>query len=287
MAKPMRKPIRGDIKRAIRTLYKPENLIAPIPAPSITAPIRPPISAWEELPRMPKYHVTKFQRIAPTRAARITFNVNTFDWTISAPIVLATVTPNKKGPRNSATAAIPSAVRGPKARDEIIVATILLASRIPFRKSKTSARAITRISSWGIVGNCHCEPAGNNLVLDYEIATADEHRLAMTGFSGLLHHDIGDDISRLVATVCCVREMPVHLAQLQHFDNVMNILGSCKEVGDCFAVDPLDSVLERLGALGMVDCHCRVLLKTLDRLIELICRILQQGCDPLHVRRGT
>src|SRR5512143_1527213 len=51
------------------------------------------------------------------------------------------------GPENSASAMVPSATRGEKARDEIIVATMLLESCTPFRKSKHSARAITAMST--------------------------------------------------------------------------------------------------------------------------------------------
>src|SRR5664280_295020 len=45
-----------------------------------------------------------------------------------------------KGPRNSATAVINRAARADKARDEIIVATILLESFRPFRNAYTRAK---------------------------------------------------------------------------------------------------------------------------------------------------
>jgi hypothetical protein len=54
------------------------------------------------------------------------------------PIVLATLTPKINGPTNSAIALTSKAVRGGKAREEIIVA-ILLESWIPVRKLATNA----------------------------------------------------------------------------------------------------------------------------------------------------
>ena len=62
--------------------------------------------------------------------------------TISLPMVVATATPKISGPENSATAVVPRATRGEKAREEIMVATMLLESCTPFRKSKTRANAI-------------------------------------------------------------------------------------------------------------------------------------------------
>jgi hypothetical protein len=39
------------------------------PSATSTAPTIPPISAWEELEGSPKYHVIRFQAIAPTSPA--------------------------------------------------------------------------------------------------------------------------------------------------------------------------------------------------------------------------
>ena len=50
-------------------------------------------------------------------------------------------------------------------RDEIIVATMLLASRIPFRKSKIRAKTITIMSSWDIISNrCRCEERSDEAI---------------------------------------------------------------------------------------------------------------------------
>jgi hypothetical protein len=48
-----------------------------------------------------------------------------------------------KGPMKFATAVIHSATRGGKAREEIMVATTLLESWTPFRKSNTRASMMT------------------------------------------------------------------------------------------------------------------------------------------------
>src|SRR6266540_6098096 len=154
---PIKKPMSGDANNAINTLPMPFHLMASSPTPIHTAPTNPPSSAWEELPGIPKYQVMRFHTIAPNNADMITVRVSTSDWTTWSAIVFATTTPNKKGPTNSEMEAMLNAVCGLNARDEIIVATTLLTSRIPFRKSKVNASMITIISSWDIVLVCHCE----------------------------------------------------------------------------------------------------------------------------------
>ena len=64
-------------------------------------------------------------------------------------MVVATATPKIKGPLNLATAVNASAIRGRMAREEIIVATTLLESWTPLRKSKASAKMIRMISDMG------------------------------------------------------------------------------------------------------------------------------------------
>ena len=50
----------------------------------------PPISAWLELEGRPRYHVIRFQVIAPTRPARTTSSVMTSGSTIPFAMVAAT-----------------------------------------------------------------------------------------------------------------------------------------------------------------------------------------------------
>jgi hypothetical protein len=60
-------------------------------------------------------------------------------------MVSATATPKINGPKKLATAVIPRAVRGEYALLAIMVATILLESWTPFKKSNTRANMITRM----------------------------------------------------------------------------------------------------------------------------------------------
>jgi hypothetical protein len=65
-------------------------------------------------------------------------------------MVVATATPKRNGPTKWATALIDKALRGDMARDEIMVATMLLESWKPFRKSNVSAMVMITISREGI-----------------------------------------------------------------------------------------------------------------------------------------
>jgi hypothetical protein len=65
-------------------------------------------------------------------------------------MVVATATPKMNGPTKLATAVNPSAMRGRIAREEIIVATTLLESCTPFRKSNVSAKRISMIRDIGM-----------------------------------------------------------------------------------------------------------------------------------------
>ena len=69
--------ISGDSTAGARTVCTSAwKSTALLPAAATVAPITPPISAWLELDGSVRYHVTRFQRIAPTSAAR----------TISSPV---------------------------------------------------------------------------------------------------------------------------------------------------------------------------------------------------------
>lgn len=139
------KPITGEKSKVNKTFIKPGNNIASHPAPTRTAPIKPPIKACEELLGNPRYQVSKFQMIALSKAVSITNRLIADESTTSFPMVSATATPKINGPKKFATAVIPRAVRGENALLAIIVATILLESWIPFKKSKASARMMMRM----------------------------------------------------------------------------------------------------------------------------------------------
>jgi hypothetical protein len=78
-----------------------------------------------------------------------------------------------------------NAERGENARDDIIVATILLESRIPFKNSKIKARIIT-------------------------ITRAVVIAIGLRFF----YNNIRNNICRLIASIRRVGQMPVNFAQL-------------------------------------------------------------------------
>src|SRR4030065_929256 len=150
----------GDVVRVIRIFSIPGNRIARHPAPMATAPTRPPTRACDELLGNPRYQVNKFQKMALIKAARITIRLIASEATTSCPIVSATATPNMNGPQKLARAVIPRALRGENARLATMVATMLLESWIPFKKSNIRAKMIVTMSK-----------ADKENLYDYEIFT--------------------------------------------------------------------------------------------------------------------
>ena len=140
--KPTSSPMRGDRNSAVRIFNNPSTRIAENPAATTAAPSSPPSSAWDELDGIPRYHVTRFQITADIRAAITTVCVMASATSKELPMVVATATPNKKGPTKTAPAAIISATLGRSAREEITVATRLELSCNPLRKSNPRASAI-------------------------------------------------------------------------------------------------------------------------------------------------
>src|SRR3954469_1873647 len=131
----------------------PSVRIASEPAAANAAPTTPPMSACDELDGSPKYHVTRFQKMAPMRPAKITVVVMRSASTMPLAIVAATSS-EMKAPTKFRIAAIVTAVRGASARVEIDVATALAVSWNPLVKSNASAVATTihRISGSCISG---------------------------------------------------------------------------------------------------------------------------------------
>src|SRR3954451_15749939 len=99
------------------------------------APIRPPISACDDDDGSPKYHVTRFQVMAPTSAANTTTIPDVLSSSDASrmpfPTVLATSV-DTSAPARFATAARASATRGVRARVDTAVAIALAASWKPF-----------------------------------------------------------------------------------------------------------------------------------------------------------
>ena len=100
------------------------------------APMSPPIRACEDEEGMPKYHVMRFQVMAPTSALTTIVRAWLGESMVSNPvrmslIVLATSTPSN-APTKLRMAAIVRARRGVSARVETEVAIALAASWKPF-----------------------------------------------------------------------------------------------------------------------------------------------------------
>jgi hypothetical protein len=179
---PNNRPIKGETIKVTKIFTNPGSIIAFQPAPITTAPTSPPTMACDELLGKPKYQVNKFHRIALDSAARITVSLMEVEATTSCPIVSATATPNMNGPKKFARAVIPRAVRGEKARLVIIVATMLLESCTPFKKSKIRANTMM-------------------------IITMTVIRPPLVEFD----YDIGDDVGVFVTTVGCITQVAVDL----------------------------------------------------------------------------
>src|SRR5438067_13050148 len=114
-------------------------LTASEPAATSVAPTTPPMSACEELDGIPKYHVMRFQAIAPTRPANTTVSVIAPESTTPLATTLATLS-DRKAPTTFNTAERPTAIRGGSAPVAIDVAIALAVSWNPLVKS--NARAV-------------------------------------------------------------------------------------------------------------------------------------------------
>jgi hypothetical protein len=132
--------------------------------------MRPPISAWLEDDGSPAAHVSKFQAIAPTRAANGVRRSRTPSSTIPCEIVAATWM-DRNPPAKFSAAQSATATLGRKARVAMDVAIAFAVSWKPLVKSKTRAvpTTITRRSSEsftlaalpGAQGSSRASPPGN------------------------------------------------------------------------------------------------------------------------------
>src|SRR5437870_8409558 len=120
--------------------------MTPHPPLTTPAPISPPTRACEELVGRPNHQVMISQAIAPIRVDRRSQAVTIAGSIVPLPIVDATFTPNTKAATKLKKAAHRTAIRGDRTRVETTVATELAASWKPFKKSKTSATRITRMT---------------------------------------------------------------------------------------------------------------------------------------------
>src|ERR1700733_2882933 len=113
-------------------------LTACAPTATAVAPTTPPIRACEELDGSPKYQVSTFHAIAPSRPANTIGSVTTFWSTMPLAIVAATLI-DKNAPTKFNSPHSTTAARGFSALVAIDVATALAVSWKPFVKSKDTA----------------------------------------------------------------------------------------------------------------------------------------------------
>src|SRR3954467_4297134 len=114
------------------------TLIAPVPAATQVAPIRPPNRACEDDDGSPTSQVTRFHRIAPTNPAKITVVVICASSTRPLEIVNATCTDNN-APTRFNTPDSSTATLGDSAPVAIEVATAFAVSWNPLVKSNNNA----------------------------------------------------------------------------------------------------------------------------------------------------
>ena len=125
------------------TLFQmPPHCTGSGPPAASAAPTRPPTSACDDDDGRPRYHVKRFQTIAPMSAARIRCPVTRPGSVLirPSPTVFATAV-DVNAPRKFMMAAIATAIRGERARVETDVATAFAVSWKPFVKSNASATA--------------------------------------------------------------------------------------------------------------------------------------------------
>jgi hypothetical protein len=136
-------PRKGAMSDGISTFsFSPAHLTTSNPPAAAAEPIMPPIRAWLELEGSPKYQVTRFHVIAPTRPARTTSSVM-ISWSTIPLAIVAATSKETKAPRKLSTEALRTAIRGVRARVETEVAIEFAVSWKPFVKSKKSATATT------------------------------------------------------------------------------------------------------------------------------------------------
>lgn len=137
----------GAAIAGISTLVTTVPPLTPLtPTDAMVAPTRPPMRACEELDGRPISQVIKFQRMAPTSAAKMTSGVMPDSVTMPLEIVLATST-DRNAPTRLSAADMATAVLGFRAPVEMVVAIALAVSWKPFVKSNTRAVTITIASS--------------------------------------------------------------------------------------------------------------------------------------------
>src|SRR3954471_2285735 len=152
----------------------PSPLMTSAPSATNAAPIRPPISACDELDGRPAHHVARFHAIAPTSPQKTTVVVTAPASTMPDPTVAATFS-EMNAPAKFSTADRATAKRGDIARVDTEVAIAFAVSWKPFVKSNASAvtTTITRMTSLPIPASFQ-----GSGVLDHDALERVRHVLA-------------------------------------------------------------------------------------------------------------
>src|SRR6185295_20312824 len=167
----------------------------------------------------------RFQTMAPRRPASTTSR-DTMDRSIMPdPMVLATCVPRTKAATKLKKAAQSTATWGVSTRVETTVAMELAASWKPFRKSKVSATRMMKTMK-----------AVSFVIVGSPLA------LWLRAGSGVLDHDVAEDVGVVLAAIAGLFEAVVDLLPLQDLDGVAAI--GLEEVGDHRAVEGVSLVLE-------------------------------------------
>src|SRR5947208_5634522 len=154
---PSANPISGESTMKTAILRMPSATNPSTPSAGSVAPMRPPASACDEEEGRPHHQVRRFQRMAPTSAAKMTVStiavpcdLSISNWITPLPMVLATFTPPPNAAMKLKKAAQATARFGDSTRVDTTVAIELAASWKPLMKSKMSATAtmtMTAVSS--------------------------------------------------------------------------------------------------------------------------------------------
>src|ERR687887_382483 len=198
------------------------------------APTRPPISACEELDGRPNHHVSRFQAIAPARAASSVCCVARFASMSPLATFFATAVVTN-APARLATAAMSTATRGVTARVPTEVAIAFAVSWKPFVKSNPSATTTTMT------------------------------RMSSFNDSTVLHDDRLEHVGRVLARVDGLLERLVDVLPADDRDRVV---GSAEELRHRLPVQPVAFVLE-LAELHQLAARVLETLEPRDGLLQL------------------
>src|SRR5919202_1732107 len=245
------------------------------------APTRPPISACEELDGRPNHHVSRFQAIAPARAATSVCCVARFASIRPFATFFATAVVTN-APARFATAATTTAVRGVTARVPTEVAIAFAVSWKPFVKSNPSATTTTTTRRKSFNGSTVLHDdcfehvrgvlAGVDGLLErlVDVLPADD-RDRVVGGAEELRHGLPVQPVALVLELAQLHQLPARV--LEAFEARDGLL----ELGR----GPQDHVALRLGRRA--DLLDAVADNVPRRLVDVVADVVQGPGQPVHV----